>query len=174
MEGAAQLLLELHGRILRLLAKETGSHFEGLAVASRHISRSSTRRDKVFKKWLRDLANLDGVSAWVRHITVPKSEEFAQASMGFLAQIAADGFVAESMAGPTAGQEDPETEQPSGGQLVTSPPQPGSSELRAEPPQMQQSAAVSHKAVALRQTRSPTRRANRSSCSGWTSSPEPT
>ena len=67
------LLLELHGELLRLLSDRAGMHFAGLQVASRHFRRAGSMESKTAKK----LAQLDVVSAWLRHVTVPLARDLA-------------------------------------------------------------------------------------------------
>ena len=52
---------------MRLLPDRAGMHFAGLQVASRHFRRTGSMGTKTAKK----LAQLDVVSAWLRHVTVP-------------------------------------------------------------------------------------------------------
>lgn len=63
---APQLLLDAHGRCLRMLAAAADEHFEGLAQASR------CRRLALPPLLRRRLRDLDVAAAYVRHITAPR------------------------------------------------------------------------------------------------------
>ena len=65
-------MLDAHGRCLRALAAAAGQHFEGLAQASR------CRLLGVPPKFRRRLRELDTVSAWIRHVTVPRVDLLLQ------------------------------------------------------------------------------------------------
>jgi hypothetical protein len=77
MEIAAPLLPDLHGKFLRLVCSQTGTHFEGLASASRWLAQHGLIDDGVRKK----LQQLDVVYVYLRHVSVPLCE-------GLYAQIA--------------------------------------------------------------------------------------
>ena len=64
---AAELLIGLHGRVLRQCSAAEGVHFQGLAVAGRYLHKSQ-RVDKRLKK---QMEVLDQVVAWLRHATAP-------------------------------------------------------------------------------------------------------
>ena len=64
MTSASALLLDAHGLALRLVAKLTGKHFQGLGQASRLPGLTSRLR--------RQLRDLDVAAAFVRHITEPR------------------------------------------------------------------------------------------------------
>ena len=70
MDGAAPLLLGLHGRLLRLLCAHAGCHFEGLAVAGRYLFKQGAIDSATKKK----LQNLDVVAAFLRHVSEPLCE----------------------------------------------------------------------------------------------------
>ena len=61
---AAALVLDAHGRSLRLLSALEGRHFTGLSQASRTVKLPSRLR--------RQLRDLDAAAAFVRHITEPR------------------------------------------------------------------------------------------------------
>ena len=65
MDGAAPLLLGLHGRLLRLVSAHAGCHFEGLAVAGRYLFKQGAVDSATKKK----LQNLDIVVAFLRHLS---------------------------------------------------------------------------------------------------------
>ncbi len=83
MSDAAQLLLELHGGVLRTVRESVCTHFEGLASASRWLAKAGCRD----KKLLKDLAHLDTVAAWVRHVTVPLCDKMVLQTKGELAEL---------------------------------------------------------------------------------------
>ena len=70
MDGAAPLLLGLHGRLLRLVCAHAGCHFEGLAVAGRYLFKQGAIDSATKKK----LQNLDVVAAFLRHVSEPLCE----------------------------------------------------------------------------------------------------
>ena len=70
LEGAGPVLLELHGRLLRLVSARAGHHFQGWGAAAGWLARRGSR-----DKALKTMRQLDVVAAWVRHATGPKSEE---------------------------------------------------------------------------------------------------
>jgi ribosomal protein L12E/L44/L45/RPP1/RPP2 len=70
MDGAAPLLLGLHGRLLRLVCAHAGCHFEGLAVAGRYLFKQGSIDTATKKK----LLNLDVVAAFLRHVSEPLCE----------------------------------------------------------------------------------------------------
>ncbi len=72
--GSAPLLLELQGRLLRMICDMCGMHFEGLASASRWMTRMGVKDKKALKK----LILLDVVTAWWRHSTLPLSDAFME------------------------------------------------------------------------------------------------
>ena len=69
-QSAESLLVEAHGRALRLVCARAGRHFQGLASAGRAL-RLPARVDK-------KLARLDAATAYLRHTTRPIVESFMQ------------------------------------------------------------------------------------------------
>ncbi len=67
MEWAAPLLLELHGRLLRLVCARSG-----LAAAARWHSRHGCKDKRAMKQF----GQLDVIAAWLRHATEPLSSQF--------------------------------------------------------------------------------------------------
>jgi hypothetical protein len=70
MDGAAPFLLGLHGQLLRLVCAHSDHHFEGLAVAGRHLFKKGAIDSATKKK----LQNLDVVAAFLRHVSEPLCE----------------------------------------------------------------------------------------------------
>ena len=66
------LLVRLHGSALRLLSREAGMHFEGLASAGRFFCRAG----RLGSRHSRRLRQLDDVCAWLRHATECKCDDF--------------------------------------------------------------------------------------------------
>ena len=66
--AAAELLLALHGRALRLVARLTGQHQAGLSQAAREHRLSS--------RLARQCRELDAASGWIRHVTEPRCDAF--------------------------------------------------------------------------------------------------
>jgi hypothetical protein len=67
---AADLLIGLHGRLLRMAAASTGRHFTGLGTMARLLKLPGGLAKK--------LARLDAATAFIRHATIPDSENFFQ------------------------------------------------------------------------------------------------
>lgn len=65
---AALLLVDLHGRLLPLLAERDGVHYEGLAVAARRV------RAALPRKLIRHMCQLDTTCAVIRHIISPLAD----------------------------------------------------------------------------------------------------
>ena len=76
------MLLELHGRVLRLVCGRTGKHFVGLAVAAGWLANNGCK-GKEAGKVLKTMRQMDVVAAWVRHVTSPKCDGLV-ASVGQL------------------------------------------------------------------------------------------
>ena len=70
MDGAAPLLLGLHGRLLRLVCAHAGCHFEGLAVAGRYLFKQGAIDCATKKK----PQNLGIVASFLRHVSKPLCE----------------------------------------------------------------------------------------------------
>jgi len=66
--SAEAILLDLHGRLLRLLSWRAGVEFEGLATAGRYFRLNNRLKKK--------LCRLDAASAFLRHASVPKAASF--------------------------------------------------------------------------------------------------
>ena len=75
------LLLDLHGKLLRLLSDEAEIAFQGLQQAGHHFGRAG----KLTGSQRRALAHLDVVSGWVRHISRAKCTAFFQELRGAIA-----------------------------------------------------------------------------------------
>ena len=67
MDGAAPLLNDLHGRMLREVCLHDGRHYEGLGAAGRCLFRRGLVDGKMKKKMIA----LDCVTAHLRHVSVP-------------------------------------------------------------------------------------------------------
>ena len=65
----ADLIVDLHGRLLRGLAKQMGQHFEGLGVAAR----AAQRRGLLDKRLAKKLRRVDDAFNVLRHITEPSA-----------------------------------------------------------------------------------------------------
>ena len=63
---AASILANLHGQLLREIARGTGRHFQGLRSAATHLRREGLITNKLTKK----LARIDDACALNRHVTV--------------------------------------------------------------------------------------------------------
>ena len=72
--GPHLLLVELHGRLLRRLSDEAGAHFGGLQVAGRFFA----KRGRIGRGSAKKLAQLDSVTAWLRHVTRAACEGFIE------------------------------------------------------------------------------------------------
>ena len=70
-DDAAAMVLHLHGRILRLVARQTGTHFTGLGQIA--------RRGKWSARTARRLKQVDAAAALLRHITMPSCEALLHA-----------------------------------------------------------------------------------------------
>mmetsp|Transcript_14419 Transcript_14419/g.46502 ORF Transcript_14419/g.46502 Transcript_14419/m.46502 type:complete len:201 (+) Transcript_14419:1-603(+) len=88
VDGAAPVLLELHGRLLRLVCRRAGQHFQGMAAAAGWLARHGCRG-----KALKTMRQLDIVAAWLRHVTAPKGDELV-ATINQMLDVA--GFAAAS------------------------------------------------------------------------------
>ena len=62
---AASILANLHGQLLREIARGTGRHFQGLRSAAAHLRREGQITNKLTKK----LARIDDACALNRHVT---------------------------------------------------------------------------------------------------------
>ena len=71
-DSAASLIHELHGRLLRHLAAQQQTHFEGLAVAARQLRKQGIGSSRT---WRRRLREVDVAYNFVRHITSIKIEQ---------------------------------------------------------------------------------------------------
>ena len=94
-DEASSLLQGLHGKCLRAVCSSNGDHWEGLGTASRALAfrgpRSPGPARNRYRKWIKDLANLDIVAAWIRHVTKPKVCSFLEETAAMLALCARDG-----------------------------------------------------------------------------------
>ena len=81
--AAAEQLLALHGRALRMVAQGTGEHFAGLGQAARTCRLSS--------KLARQCRGLDACSGWLRHATGPRCDAFVAELRAAVAQAARTG-----------------------------------------------------------------------------------
>lgn len=72
MDGAGPLLLDLYGRLLRMVCSGTGVHFEGIGSAGRYLF----GKEVLEKKYKNKFAQLDDVAAFVRHVSVPMCQKF--------------------------------------------------------------------------------------------------
>ena len=63
---AASILANLHGQLLREIARGTGRHYQGLRSAAAHLRREGLITNKLTKK----LARIDDACALNRHVTV--------------------------------------------------------------------------------------------------------
>ncbi len=70
------MVLELHGRLLRLVCERADRDFEGLAAAERWVARQGCKD----KHALRKLGQLDVATAWEWHVSVPKGDAPASSS----------------------------------------------------------------------------------------------
>jgi hypothetical protein len=70
---AAAIVFELHGRLLRDIAVDTGLHFQGLRGAASHLRRVRLINPAMAKK----LARLDDTFAVLRHISVVSADRVA-------------------------------------------------------------------------------------------------
>ena len=65
LDSAAALIHELHGRLLRHLAAQQQTHFEGLAVAARQLRKQEIGSSRTWRR----LREIDVAYNFVRHIT---------------------------------------------------------------------------------------------------------
>ena len=70
MADAAALILEVHGRVLRMACTRLDQHYEGLAK----IARVLAQRNMIDGSMKRTLLSIDTAAAFVRHITLPKND----------------------------------------------------------------------------------------------------
>ena len=63
---AASILANLHGQLLREIARGTGRHYQGLRSAAAHLRREGLITNKLTTK----LARIDDACALNRHVTV--------------------------------------------------------------------------------------------------------
>ena len=70
-DSAASLIHELHGRLLRHLAAQQQTHFEGLAVAARQLRKQGFGSSCTWRR----LREIDVAYNFVRHITSIKIEQ---------------------------------------------------------------------------------------------------
>ena len=73
-DSAASLIHELHGRLLRHLAAQQQTHFEGLAVAARQLRKQGIGSSRTWRR----LREVDVAYNFVRHITSIKTEQVFQ------------------------------------------------------------------------------------------------
>jgi len=69
--GAAEMIYQLHGLLLRRIAFKTGVHFEGLRSAGCYLRRKYGLDNKTFKK----LKGIDDANSVCRHIDSVKAKE---------------------------------------------------------------------------------------------------
>jgi len=69
--GAAEMIYQLHGSLLRRIAAKTGVHFEGLRSAGCYLRRKYGLDNKIFKK----LKGIDDANSVCRHIDSVKAME---------------------------------------------------------------------------------------------------
>ena len=77
--AAGGLVLDAHGRCLRVLSASAQRHFEGLSQAARTLKLPSPLR--------RRLRDLDAAAAYVRHITVPRVQSLEDEVIAALGQV---------------------------------------------------------------------------------------
>ena len=71
LDSAAALIHELHGRLLRHLAAQQQTHFEGLAVAARQLRKQGIGSSRTWRR----SREIDVAYNFVRHITSIKMEQ---------------------------------------------------------------------------------------------------
>ena len=80
---ASEILLALHGSLLRLVCARTRVHFQGLAAAARWLRREGLISNNQHKK----LAQLDVVAAFIRHATIPLAAQLEWELTGCLSRL---------------------------------------------------------------------------------------
>ena len=91
------IILELHGRLVRLIAEETGVHYQGLRAAASHLRRGR----RVAPALAKALCRLDDTFAVCRHITSISAETLvAQVVSSLRADVPVQTVVGQGAGGP--------------------------------------------------------------------------
>ena len=87
MDGVVALLADVHGRALRIIAKELQEDVEGLGAASRR----ARQRGRISNQLAKKLDRIDTAFAVCRHLTEPRANGFIGGLLDALARGCGDG-----------------------------------------------------------------------------------